>query len=91
MNAARRCSALLNQLNGPPKKKLPTAGGRFPPRATPALTAPPGTRLCHPGVVAGAAGAAGAAGVKVASGTTNSGAAAAGERIMFTSTDKLNH
>lgn len=82
MNAARRCSALLNQLNVPPKKRLPAAGGRFPPRAVPASAVPPGTRLCHPGVVAGAAG------VKVASGATNSGAAAAGKRQF---TDSLTH
>lgn len=82
MNAARRCSALLNQLNVPPKTRLPAAGGRFPPRAAAALAAPPGTRLCHPGVVAGAVG------VKVASGATNSGAAAAGRRQF---TDSLTH
>ncbi|XP_036933933.1 nocturnin [Acanthopagrus latus] len=71
MNPARRCSALFGQLCAS-SRGGPTARRSFSPGA---VSAPAGTRQCHPSVVAGGGGGGGAKGT-CPSGAPTAGAAA---------------
>lgn len=76
MNPARRCSALFGQLCAS-SRGGPTARRSFSPGA---VSAPAGTRQCHPGVAAGGGGG----GVKgTSSGAPTAGAAAGTVHVTF--------
>ena len=80
MNPARRCSTLFGQLCAS-SRGGPTARRSFSPGV---VSAPAGTRQCHPGVVAGGGGGGGGGGVTgTSSGALTVGAAAGTVHVTF--------